>query len=133
MPTTHSKNGDLTDKLLQATANLSSRELDYFVKQAIILRAKRRAPNLTHEEAELLLEINRGLSPRQQKRFDELAEKLQSETMTPEERDEFLKLTNRIEKKDAKRIEFLSKLAEIRQQPLAEVMKELGIGQSTDA
>lgn len=53
--------------------------------------------------------------------------------MTPEEREEFLKLTDRIEKQDAKRIKHLGKLAEIRQPPLAKVMKELGIGQLPDA
>ncbi len=129
MSTTQSKNGTSTTKLLQATANLSSFELDNFVNQAIVLRAKRNAPNVSSDEAELLLKINQGLSPKTQKRFDELAEKLQTETMTLEERGEFLKLTNRVEKQDAKRVELLGKLAEIRKQTLDEVMKDLGIGQ----
>ena len=129
MPTIQSKNGALTNKLLQATANLSPRELENFVNQAIILRAKRNAPNVSHDEAELLLKINQGLSPKMQRRFDELVEKLQAETMTAREREEFLRLTNRIEKQDAKRIALLGKLAEIRQQTLDEVTKDLGIGQ----
>ena len=129
MPTIQSKNGALINKLLQATANLSPRELENFVNQAIILRAKRNAPNVSHDEAELLLKINQGLSPKMQRRFDELVEKLQAETMTAREREEFLRLTNRIEKQDAKRIALLGKLAEIRQQTLDEVTKDLGIGQ----
>ena len=129
MPTIQSKNSALTNKLLQATANLSPRELENFVNQAIILRAKRNAPNVSHDEAELLLKINQGLSPKMQRRFDELVEKLQAETMTAREREEFLRLTNRIEKQDAKRIALLGKLAEIRQQTLDEVTKDLGIGQ----
>ncbi len=129
MSTTRSKNGTSTTKLLQATANLSSFELDNFVNQAIVLRAKRNAPNVSSDEAELLLKINQGLSSKTQKRFDELAEKLQTEIMTLEERGEFLKLTNRVEKQDAKRVELLGKLAEIRKQTLDEVMKDLGIGQ----
>ena len=129
MPTIQSKNSALTNKLLQATANLSPRELENFVNQAIILRAKRNAPNVSHDEAELLLKINQGLSPKMQRRFDELVEKLQAETMTVREREEFLRLTNRIEKQDAKRIALLGKLAEIRQQTLDEVTKDLGIGQ----
>lgn len=129
MPNIQSKNGNSTAELLQATANLSSFELNNFVNQAIVLRAKRSAPNVSHDEAELLFKINQGLPPRLQKRFDELAEKLQAETMTLQEREEFLKLTNRVEKQDAKRIELLGKLAEIRKQTLDEVMKDLGIGQ----
>ncbi len=127
MPTTLSKNGTSTTKLLQATANLSSLELDSFVTQAIILRAKRHTSNVAHNEAELLIKINQGLSPRQQRRFDELAAKLEAQTMTTEENEEFLRLTHRIEKLDAKRIEHLGKLAEIRKQTLDEVMKDLGI------
>ena len=129
MPTIQSKNGNSAVKLLQATANLSLPELDNFVNQAIILRATRRAPNISRDEAKLLLKINQGLSFREQKRFDELAQKLQSESITAEERKEFLKLTNHTENQDAKRIELMGKLAEIRKQTLDEVMKDLGIGQ----
>lgn len=128
MSTLQSKNGNSTARLLLETANLSSFELDNFVSQAIVLRAKRNALNIAHDEAKLLLKINQGLSLTSQKRFDDLAEKLQSETMTLEEREEFLILTNRIEKQDAKRIELLGKLAEIREKSLDEVMKDLGIG-----
>lgn len=129
MPTIRSQNGNSTAKLLKATADLNSFELDNFVSQAIALRAQRRAPNLSQNETELLLAINKGISPRIQKRFDELAEKLESETMTAAEREEFLKLTNRIEKQDARRVELLGKLAEFRKQTLDEIMKDLGIGQ----
>lgn len=124
------KNEISADKLLQATANLTSQELENFVNQAILVRAKRRASNIRKKEGELLLEINRGLSPDLQKRFDELAEKLAAENMTPDEREEFLKLTDRIEKQDAKRIGLLGKLAELRQISLDDLMRELQIGQS---
>lgn len=129
MSTIHTKNGNSTAKLLQATANLTTFELDNFVNQAIVLRAQRHAKSVSQNEAELLLKINQGLSPRLQRRFEELSEKLQNETMSAVEQAEFLKLTNRIEKQDAKRIELLGKLADIRKQTLDEVMKDLGIGQ----
>lgn len=124
------KNEISAEKLLQATANLDSSELENFVNQAILVRAKRRASNIRKQEAELLLEINRGLSPELQKRFDELAEKLAAENMTFNEREEFLTLTDQIEKQDAKRIGLLGKLAEIRQISLDDLMRELQIGQS---
>ncbi len=127
MPTNPSNKEVSTTKLLQATANLSSLELENFVSQAIILRTKRHASSVSHDETELLLKINQGLPSRLQKRFDELAEKLQMETMNAEEREDFLRLTNRIEKQDAQRIELLGKLAEIRQQSLDEVMRDLGL------
>lgn len=64
-----------------------------------------------------------------QKRFDELVKKRQSETLTPKEHKELLSLINRIEKSDARRIEWLGELAQIKQKSLRELMKELGIGQ----
>jgi hypothetical protein len=129
MSTTHPKNQKSAAELLQATANLSTFELDKFVDQAIILRAKRHAQNISGDETELLLKINQGFSPLQQQRFEELAKKLEAQIMSFAEREEFIKLTNLIEKQDAKRIELLGKLAEIRKQTLDEVMKDLGIGQ----
>ena len=41
------KNKLSTDTLLQATANLDSKELENFVNQAILVRAKRRASNIS--------------------------------------------------------------------------------------
>lgn len=126
MPTTRTDKKFSTE---QITA-LSQSELDKFINHAIILRAKRRAPSVSQNEAEILLEINRVLAPKMQKRFDELAEKIESGTMNNEENQEFLRLTDSIEKQDAKRIELIGKLAEIRQQTFDEVIKDLGIGQS---
>ena len=50
--------------------------------------------------------------------------------MTFNEREEFLTLTDQIEKQDAKRIGLLGKLAEIRQISIDDLMRELQIGQS---
>lgn len=130
MSTLNQKNGYQTDQLLQTVASLSNKELENFVSQAIVLKAKRNAQNSPKIEAELLSKINQGLSLKLQKRFDELAEKLESKTMTQKEREEFLKLTNRIEKQDAKRIELLGKLAEVRQVTLDELMKDLEISKN---
>lgn len=129
MPNLETTNKFSADKLLQATATLSSAELEKFVNQAIILKAKRNAPNISQDEAELLSEINKGLTPQEQKRFDELAEKLEAETMTETENREFLRLTDKVEKQDARRIEMVGKLAEIRKQSFSEIVKELGIFQ----
>lgn len=130
MSTLNHKNGHRTEKLLQTVATLSPKELENFVSQAIVLRAKKNAPNVSKVEAELLSKINKGLSPKVQKRFDELAEKVNSEMVSPKEREEFLKLTDKIEKQDAKRIELLGKLAEVRQITLDDLMKDLEISKN---
>ncbi len=130
MPILNQKNGHQTEQLLQTAASLTSQELENFVNQAIVLRAKRNASNVTKTEAELLFKINRGLPAKLQKRFDLLSEKLDSETISAKEREEFLKLTDRIEKQDAERIEFLGKLAEIRQISLDDLMRDLKINKN---
>jgi hypothetical protein len=126
MPVTQTKNELLSIEL----STLSSSELDKIISQAIFLRAKKQAKFAEKKEANLLVKINQGLNREQQLRFDELAEKLQSENITESERKEFLQLTNQIELLDAKRIKLIGDLAKIRKQTFDETLKELGIGQS---
>lgn len=125
MPVTSQTNGFSSNELLQATAQLNSAELDKFVAEAIALRAVRQGVSLSAKESELLLKINRGTSPKIQKRFDELITKREDVTLTAEEHEELLRLTNQIEKADAKRIKFLAELAQIRQTTLDDVVAEL--------
>jgi hypothetical protein len=128
MPTTQPTNNFSSNELLQAAAQLNPAELEKFVAEAIALRAQRQTANLSAQESELLLKINRGIAPKTQRRFDELVAKRQNETLAPEEHRELLRLTDKIEKADAKRIELLAELARIRRKTFDEVFAELGIG-----
>jgi hypothetical protein len=130
MASTHHKTNLSTNELLQAVAQLKPRELERFVKEAIALQAKRCAPSLSHTETELMLKINQGLPQRVQRRFDELVEKRNTETLTLKEHEELLRLVNRKEKLNARRIESLADLAKLRHLSLRELMKQLGIGQT---
>jgi hypothetical protein len=115
------------DELLNSVAQLSLSELERFVLRVIELQAKRRAPNLPKDEARLLKKINQGLPPEIQKRYSELNAKRKAETLTPEEHQELLQLTGRIEKSDAERVKYLAKLARVRGTSLTALMKELDI------
>lgn len=132
MPITQQTNGFSSNELLQAAAQLNSAELDKFVAEAIALRATRQADSLSAKESELLLKINRGIPPKIQKRFDELIAKREDVTLTPEEHQELLRLTNQIEKADAKRIELIAELAKVRKKTFDEVIEELGIGRANN-
>lgn len=116
-----------TDELLKAAGQLSRTELDQFALQIIALRARRQAPSLPQTEAELLLKINQGLPLEVQKRYDELVAKRRAESLTPDEYDELLRLTDQIENLEARRIEYLAELARLRQTSLTELMEDLGI------
>lgn len=116
-----------TDELLKAVEQLSQPELDKFVFQVIGLQAQRKAPSLPQVEAELLLKINQGVPPEVQKRYEELITKRQAATLTPDEYNELLCLTDRIENLEARRMEYLAELARLRKTSLTALMETLGI------
>jgi hypothetical protein len=116
-----------TDELLKAVGQLSQPELEQFVFQVIALRAQRKAPSLPRAESELLLKINQGASPDVQKRYGELISKRRAETLTPDEYNELLRLTEQTEALEARRVEYLAELARLRNTTLAALMKDLGI------
>lgn len=115
------------DELLKAVEQLNPPDLEKFVSQVISLQARKKAKSFSKDETKLLLKINQKLDPTLQKRYDELIAKRRAETLTSEEYNELLKLTDEIEKFDIKRVEYLAKLAQLRNTTLSKLMKELGI------
>ena len=127
MPMVHLQ-ADLTSKqLLDAVMQLPQPELENFIFKVNALKPKHESRKLSRTESELLLKINRGIPEKLQKRYDELIAKRQEMATDSEEYAELLKLTDRIENADAKRIGYLIKLARIRKKPLTVLMNELGI------
>ena len=80
-----------------------------------------------YAESELLTKINEGISDAVQRRYDELIAKRNERTLTDGEYSQLLQLTDQIELSDAKRLEYLTELARIRNTPLMLLMDELGI------
>jgi hypothetical protein len=122
-----SKAEAIADKLLETVEQFSLPELDKFVDKVLALRARRIAPVLTHEESELFMTINEGLSADKQVRFDKLVKKRRQSRLTEQEHEELLSLVGEIENMDARRVEALGKLASIRGMTLYELMDKLGI------
>ena len=102
------------DELLNAVEQLNLPDLEQLISHIFTLQARRKAPSLSKDESELLLKINQGLPLNIQNRFDELVAKRQAETLTSDEHQELLDLTNRIEKSDARRVGYMAKLAKFR-------------------
>ncbi len=115
------------DELLNGVAQLDNRQLNHFIDQALMLRARRLAPNLSKDETRLLHKINRGLSPAAQRRYAELTAKRRAETLTVKEQRELLALIDRIERTDAKRAQAVIKLAQLRHTSVAALVDDLGI------
>jgi len=116
-----------TDKLLKAVGQLNKSELEQFVSQVINLRAQRLVHSLSQAEAQLIVKINQGLPPEVQKRYDELIDKRREESLSSDEYDELLRLTDQIENLEARRMGYLSELARYRKVSLTELMENMGI------
>lgn len=113
--------------LLQAAQQLSSAELEQFVREILAISAQRKAPSLSHDESELLLKINRDLEREIQQRYEVLIEKRQEKTLTGKEHKELLNLTHKVEQHQATRLKYLSQLAQLRQVSLSKLVEQLGI------
>ncbi len=113
--------------LLKAVEQLSQSDLEQFVSQVMTLQAQRKARSLPQIEAELLIKINQGIPSDIQRLYNELIAKREAETLTVEEHQNLLQLTEQVEKLQAQRIESLAELARIRGISLTVLMTNLGI------
>lgn len=116
-----------TEDLLNAALQMSREELEQFVARLFTLKARQETPCLSERETELLLKINEGLPRDTQQRLNELIQKRQSYTITEDELQELIQLTNKVEVLDAERLRHLLELAHLRGTTLDELIKKLGI------
>ncbi len=114
------------DELVKAAEKLPQIDLEKTV-QVLTLKARRTAPELSKNEAELLLNINRGMPDELQNRYRELIAIRCAGTLTESEHAELLHLTNQVEKHDTERLKYLTELAHTRKISLTELLDELGI------
>jgi hypothetical protein len=116
-----------TQQILRAIAELDEPELDDLFQQVLHLRAQRQVPSIDRAENDLLLTINQTLTFSRQNRFDQLVAKRQADTITDEELEELIELTDQAEQLNADRVMALAQLAKARNQSLKQVMQTLGI------
>lgn len=84
-------------------------------------------PHLSHSEAELLDQVDLGVSSETWDRYYALIGKRDDGTLTGEEHGELIGLSDGIEVANARRIGALVELAALRQTSLEELMRALGI------
>ena len=112
--------------LLQAASQLNTVELKQFVSQITAFYDQRQIV-VQSDEAKLLFQIHRSLSPEIQSRWNELIEKRDDENLTPSEYEELLQLTEDVEGLNVQRLEALAQLAIDRGVDLRTVMHQLNI------
>lgn len=118
--------------LLQGVEQLDNSTLERFADQVMLLRAQRRTLSLPKAEATLLRQINVGLSDDRQARFVELKEKRDKEVLTDLEHAELLTIIDEIEQNDVERMKAVTKLAQLRNLPVRELMQEFGLTATHD-
>lgn len=127
MPTIHLEAQVSPGELIAAVDQLGTAELDGFLSQVLALRARRRAPSLPAEQADLLLQINRSLPADLRDQLDQLDARREAEALTPDEHAELIRLVARVEELEAQRVENLSRLATVRGVSLSTLMHDLGL------
>ncbi len=113
--------------LLQAVAQLNMQDLDDFVSRVLSIRAARVAPLVDEQEASLMQRINLGLSEKERSLFDALIVKRQAETISSEEMEYLISLTEKSEALQAERMQGLAELATLKEVPIRELMLQLHI------
>lgn len=87
----------------------------------------RESRSLPSAEAQLLQQINTGFDEEEWSLYRALIARRRVGTLQPDEQQELIRLTDRLEQANARRIGALAELAQIRQIDLDELMDELGI------
>ena len=109
----------ITEHLLRVIVNLPKNEFENFVSHA--RRLKKR-------EESLLAKLETfDLSAQEQTIYRKLLRKFRAARITPEEHQQLIDLTEKLESLNVVRLECLVEVAKIRRKTLSEVMQELNI------
>jgi hypothetical protein len=115
------------DSITQAAQNLTLSELETVVERLITIRASRRTPALSQQEADLLRRIEKAVPLTALQRRKALRSTQVERILTNEEQSELNQLTDQIEIAEAGRIDLLSELAALRGVTLPEAARQLGL------
>jgi hypothetical protein len=116
-----------SEQLLQAVERLPGGELNRFVAQVLTLQARRAAGALSKAESDLLVEINASWPLATQQRYEQLVARREEESITPDELQELIVLTELDEQHAVARLRALADLATLRGVTLAALMASLGL------
>lgn len=78
-------------------------------------------------ELELLQKINQTLPEELQQQYNDLSAKMRSQTITPEDYQDLLKLIDIVEQADGDRLQHLIQLSQLRNISLPDLMKQLQV------
>lgn len=118
------------EDILQGISELETKDLEKFMQKIGHLIARRKVAYLPERESQLLMKINKAIPAALQKRYEDLLIKNRAETITPLEHEELLKAIDKVETKNAERLDNLIELSRIRNVPLDILMSQLHLNPS---
>lgn len=113
--------------LIKGAEELETSVLEDYIQKILQIRAKRVANNFDRQEAELLKNINIGLSEEKQLRKAELWKKRAAETLTESEYQELMNIIDESEALNVNRVINIGKLAQLRGITPIQLMEDLEI------
>jgi hypothetical protein len=113
------------DDILNGISELDTKDLEKFMQKIGHLIARRKVAYLPERESQLLMKINKAIPAILQKRYEDLLAKNRAETITPIEHEELLKVIEKVEIKNAERLENLIELSRIRNISMDLLMRQL--------
>lgn len=113
------------EDILQGISELETKDLEKFMQKIGHLIARRKVAYLPERESQLLMKINKAIPATLQKRYEDLGAKNREETITLLEHEELLRIIDKVETKNAERLENLIELSRIRNMSLDTLMSQL--------
>ena len=111
---------------IRAEASRQGVEPDRYILNALQERLQPRLPTTQPTEADLLQQINIGFSAQTWEEYHALIAKRHAETLTPEEHEQLIQMSDHLEQLNVTRIQALIQLATFHNQPLTDLMHTLG-------
>ena len=114
--------------ILAGFSKMGVKDLEGVVQEINALIVRKKSKTKKYQQAALLQAINKTvLSAEKRITFKQLYQKLQEETMTPEENNAFLVLADEEANLRNQRVKYMIELAQLRQIPFPQLMSELGL------
>jgi hypothetical protein len=115
------------EQRLRTEALKQGLEPDLYILNTLQERLQPSLPTSQPTEADLLQQINIGFSSQTWEQYHALIAKRRAETLSSEEHDQLIQLSNRLENLNVARIQALIQLANLRNETLEDLMQALGI------
>jgi len=117
-----------TDSLVVGAASLQLSELEKLVRELDAVIVRKRSLDQELRQRELIRLINQSvLEVEQRSRYLMLVEKLEDETISQDEHQEFIALTEKDEQLRNDRLKYLIELAQLSNVSLPQLMEQMGL------